>query len=88
MVIARLTLFVVPVKAGSRRHINLTAEYGLNARRLGRLIKIDHAVHDAVVGHGERRLSQVFCALNELRYLSGAVKQRIFRVYVQMCECH
>ena len=88
MVIARLSLFVIPIKAGSRRHINLTAEYGLNACRLGRLIKIDHAVHNAVVGHGECRLSQVFCALNELRYLSGAVKQRIFRVYVQMCECH
>ena len=88
MVVARLALFVVPVKAGARRHIDFAAQYGLNARRLGRLIKIDHAVHDAVVGHGERRLPQFLCALNELRYLSGAVEQRIFRVYVQMCKCH
>ena len=75
MVIARLALFVVPVKAGARRHINLTAEYRLNACRLRRLVKINDAVHDAVVGHRERCLPQLLRALNKLRNFSRAVKQ-------------
>ena len=88
MIVTCLALFVVPVKAGPRRHIDFAAQDRLNAGRLCRLVKIDHAVHDAVIGHRERCLSQLLRALNELRNFSRAVEQRILRVYVQVCKCH
>ena len=47
------------VKARSGRDIDLAADDGLHARRLRRLVKVDCAVHHAVVGDGDRVLPQL-----------------------------
>ena len=47
------------VKARSGRDIDLAADDGLHARRLRRLVKVNCAVHDAVVGDGDRVLPQL-----------------------------
>jgi len=47
-----LTHVAVAVVAG--RDVDLAAEYGLDAPLFGAFIKIDHAVHNTVVGEGQR----------------------------------
>ena len=47
------------VKTRPRRDIDLAADDGLHARRLRRLVKVNCAVHDAVVGDGNRVLPQL-----------------------------
>ena len=50
----------------------------------GRLVVLDRAVHDAVVGQPERGLAEVGGALGERLDLARAVEQRVLGVDVQM----
>ena len=77
-----------PVKSGSGRHIDFTADDGLDPRLFGCFIKIDHAVHDAVIGYGSAVHAKFLDALNIFFDLVGSVQQRVFGVDVQMCKCH
>ena len=72
----------------ARRDIDLAADDGLDARRLGRAVKVDHAVHHAVVGDGNGVLPQLLDALHQLIDAAGAVEQAVFRMNVQMYKCH
>ena len=47
------------VKTRSGRDIDLAADDGLHARCLRRLVKVDRAVHHAVVGDGDGVLPQL-----------------------------
>ena len=81
-----LTLSVTALKARARCDINLTADDRVNAARLGSSIKINGAVHDTVVGHCDRGLSQFGDTIHQLLNPACAVEQTIFGMYVQMCE--
>ena len=88
MVIAVLSRPLFSVKSRTGRHIDLASDDRLDACLFCRLIKIDHAVHDAVIGYGRAVHSKLFDALYIFFDLIGAVQQRILGVDVQMCKCH
>ena len=88
MVIAVLSLSCLPVEAGARGHVDLAAEDRTDARVKRRLVKVDDAVHGAVIRDGERIHAQLFCPGYDLFDLAGAVQQGILCVNVQMCKCH
>ena len=47
------------VRHGSRRDIDLAANDRLDSGSLGSAVKVDHAVHNAVVGNGNRILPKL-----------------------------
>ncbi len=61
------------VKTGIGRHINLTADNRLNPRFPRRLIKINNAVHHAVVRYGSTVHAQLLDTLDIFFYFVGAV---------------
>ena len=76
------------VKARARRDIDLAADDGLDARRLCRLVKVDHAVHIAVVGDGDRRLSQLLHARDEVADAARAVEQAELGMNMEVDKSH
>ena len=76
------------VKTRPRRDIDLAADDGLHARRLRRLVKVDCAVHHAVVGDGDRVLPQLLDPVHEPRDAARAVKQAVLRMNMQMDKAH
>ena len=78
----------LPLKAGTRGNIYFTADYGIDAFGLTGFIKVNHAVHNTVVGNRQVLHSELFCTLHHLRNLTGAVKKAVLRMYVQMCKSH
>ena len=56
-------------------HIDLTADDGLDARRLTGLIEVDHPIHHPVVGDGHRLLPQVLHPLHQFLDAAGPVQQ-------------
>ena len=87
VIIPLLSLYVLPVKTGARRHVDLAAQNGADPGFLRCFIEIDHAVHDAVVGDGKRIHAQLLRAGNDLLHLAGAVQQGKLCMHMQMCEC-
>ena len=73
---------------GARCDIDLAADDGLDALGLCSTIKVDHAVHDAVIGDGQRSLAQLFGARSKPANAACAVEQTEFAVDVKMYECH
>jgi hypothetical protein len=88
VVITLLTASDFFVKTGVRRNVYLTAEDRLNAFFSGRLVIIDAAVHNAVVGDGPGGHAQFFEAFHVFFYLIGTVQKRKFRVDVKMYKRH
>ena len=74
------------VKTAPWRDISLHAEDGLDSGLHARFVKIDHAVHDAVVRDGQRGLPERFGTLNEFVDPGSTVQEAVLRMYVQMCE--
>ena len=85
---------IVPVQGmlllpqGARRHIDLTADNGLDAGRLAGLIEGHRAVHHAVVRHGEGGHPQLPGALSHPVDAAGAVEQGIFGMDMEMDKAH
>ena len=77
---------VLLVMARARRDIDLAADDRLDAGGLAGLVKGHRAVHHAVVGHGQRRLPQLFGAPGQLLDAAGAVEQRILGMHMEMDE--
>ena len=77
---------VLLVMARARRDIDLAADDRLDASGLAGLVKGHRAVHHAVVGHGQRRLPQLFGAFGQLLDAAGAVEQRILGMHMEMDE--
>ena len=75
---------VDPVGHGAGRHIDLAADDGLDARRLGRAVKVNDAVHDAVVRDRHGGLSQLGSPLDKLPDAAGAVEQAVFRMHMKV----
>ena len=59
-------------------HIHLAADDGLDARGLGSLVKIDAAVHDAVVGDGHSGLAQLLHPVHQAVNPAGPVQKAVF----------
>ena len=76
------------VEPGPGGHIDLTADDGLDALGLGRLVEVHRAVHDPVVGEGHGGLAQVLHPLHQVGDAAGPVQQAVFGVDVQMDESH
>ena len=88
MIISVARLCTAFIKSGTGSDINLTAYDRMNAGGSGLFIKIDHAVHNAVVCDGDAVHSQLFDPGNQIFDLVGSVKQTVFRMYMQMCKFH
>ena len=74
------------IKAGTRRDIDLTADDRAYPLFLTFLIKIDHTVHDAVIGDGKGILSKLLCPFNKAGDPTGAVQQTVFSMNMQVCK--
>ncbi len=59
-------------------HIDLTADDGLDPRRLTGLVEVHHPVHDPVVGDGHRLLAQLLHPVHQLFDAAGPVQQGKF----------
>ena len=72
------------IKAGAGGNIDLTADDGLDARFLGRLVKLYAPVHHAVVGAGNGGLTALLHPVHQLVDAAGAVQQAILRMDVEV----
>ena len=88
VVIPVLPVALLTVKARTGRDIDLAADDRLDARRFRGLIKVNHAVHHAVVGNGRGCHAEFFDTADILGDLVGSVQERILRVDVQMRKGH
>ena len=80
--------FMHLIKAGTAGHIDFTADDRMDALRLTGTVKIDGAVHDAVVRDRHRRLPHLLDQLRQVTDTAGAVEQAIFRMNMEMCKRH
>ena len=74
--------------AGTGRHIDLTADNGVNPPLLGGFIEVNDPIHGPVVGDGHRLLAQLFHPIHELLNAAGAVQQAVFRMQMKMGKGH
>ena len=74
------------VKAGARRHIHLASDYRLYPALFRRAVKVDDAVHNAVVGHGDARLTEALHLVHKLLDAARAVKQAVFGMKMKVCK--
>ena len=88
MIIAVLTARQFSVKAGMGCHIDLTADDRIDPRLLRRLIKIDRAVHHAMIRDGGTVHSQLLHIFHIFFDLIGTVQETELRVDVEMRKCH
>ena len=88
VIIPVVSVALLPVKARSRRDIDLASDDGIDAGLFCLFIKIDHAVHDAVIGNGRCRHAEFFDPAYVLGDLIGTVQERILRVDVKMRKSH
>ena len=72
------------IQPGAPGHIYLAADDRMDALGLAGPVKVDGAVHNAVVRDGHRRLAQ----LRQVPDAAGAVQQAVLRVDVQMGKGH
>jgi hypothetical protein len=66
--------------------IEFAADDGLYTSVLSRVYEVDCAKNIAVVGHGHSRHAQLFYPLTKFFDITGAVKQRVIGVQVQVNE--
>ena len=88
MVVAVVPVALLPVQPGPRRHVDLAADDRIDPLFFCRLIKIDHAVHDAVIGDGCCCHAQFLHPADVLIDLIGSVQKRVLCVDVEMCKGH
>ena len=68
------------------RNVDLTADDGLHPGCLGGFIKIDDAVHNAVIRDCNGSLPHGFDCFNKLVYAAGAVKETVFGMKMKMSK--
>ena len=72
--------------AAVRGDVHLTADDGFDAMLIGNLIKVDCAVHAAVVGDGEAVHAEFFGAENEVFKTAETVEHAVLGVDMEMSE--
>ena len=75
LVVHRVAACHWPAPAGQ---VRLDADHRANAGRAAGAEEGNHPVHGAMVGQGQRGLSQRLGALDQLVYPAEAIKQRVF----------
>ena len=76
------------IKTGVWRHIHLAADNGFYPRAFGCPVKINDTVHGTVIRYGSAVHPQFFHPGNIFFDFIGTVQKGIFRVDMQMYECH
>ena len=77
-----------------RGEVDLAAEDRFHPRArfrlhlVARIRKLRHARHNAMVGNGHRRHTQIGCALHHVVDLGGTVEQRVFRMVMKVDKSH
>lgn len=87
-VVAALVGLALLVAQPAARDVDLAADDGLDPGGFGGFIKVNTAVHHAVVGDGTGGHAKRLDALDELWNAARAVQQGIFRVQMQVGETH
>ena len=77
-----------PVKTGSRRHIDLTAQNRPDSLRPALLVEINSAVHHPVIGDGRAVHSQFFYPGYIFLYFIRAVQKTVLCMRVKMRKIH
>ena len=80
MIVAAAALLPRFIKTGARGHIDFTADYRMDALFLCFLIKIDHAIHHAMIRNGHTVHAQFFGPGDQLLDLIGPIKEAVFRM--------
>ena len=65
-------------------NVDLTADDGLNACFFTSAVKVNYAVHHAVVGDCNRALSALFDSFGQVGNTARTVKQAVFGMQMQM----
>ena len=86
--IASAVRFMPFVKTGSCGNVDLASDDRLDAVFLAGAVKIHDAVHGAVIGDGNCRLTQLRCPSWDIADTASAVKQAVFTVQMKMNERH
>ena len=76
------------VQPGPPGHIHLAPDDRVDALGLAGPVKVDGAVHNAMVRDGHRRLAQLLHQLRQVPDAAGTVQQTVLRVDVQMGKGH
>ena len=79
-------IFMDLVKPCAGGHIDLASDDGVNALRLAGSVKINGAVHHAVIRDGAGSLPHLLDALRQVADAAGAVQKAVFRMYMQVYE--
>ena len=79
---------VDPVCHAAACHIHLTADNGLDACSLGGLIKIDTAIHDAMIRNGNGSLAQLLDPVHHAANAAGTVQQAELGMDMKMYKTH
>ena len=66
------------VKAGTRSHINLTSQDGIDPGFSGSPVKVDHTVHNTMIGDRRTVHTQFFYSGYILFDLIGAIQKTVF----------
>ena len=77
-----------PVGELAPGQIHLAADDGLDARGLGGFVKIDTAVHNAVVGYGDGGLPQLLHPVHHAADAAGSVQEAVFTMDMQVNKTH
>ena len=69
---------------GLGQNVDFTSKDRFNPRVAAGIVKIDGAVHDSVVGHGQRVHAQFFGTFDQRFDVAGSVQQDIFGVEMEV----
>ena len=69
-------------------NVDLAADDRLDAALFRCFIKVDHAVHHAVIRNGNAFLTHFLRLIEQLFNAASAVQKAVFGVHMQMCKRH
>ena len=87
-VIAVIVDPMYPVGHRPSGHIDLTADNRFDPRCLGCFIEINTAIHNTVIGNGNRILPQLFDPIHHAVNAAGTVQETVLTMDVQMHKTH
>ena len=67
-------------------YVYLAAYHGMYAALLRLAVKVDHAVHHAVIRNGAAVHAQLLDPVEQARNARGSVEQAVFRMHMQMSK--
>ena len=88
MIITILTAGQLLVKPGIRRNVHLAAEHRIDVRFFAGTVKINDAVHHAVIRDRRAVHAQFLDTLHIFFDLVGAIQKTVFRMSVKMYKRH